>query len=69
MDSLQYLAIADGKPAALAFSALPDAPTEPYLEGRQRVRRARNALSGALHTLADSVAPAPASALRTACAD
>lgn len=69
MDTFQYLLIAGGQRAELAFSALPDAPTVAYVEGPQRVRRARNALSGALHTLADNVAPTPAPAPRAVCAD
>jgi hypothetical protein len=69
MDTLQYSAIAAVPRAGLAFSALPDAPTMPYVEGPRRVRRARTALSRALHSLADNVAPAPAPARRTVCAD
>ena len=69
MDTFQYLLIAGGQRAELAFSALPDAPTVPYVEGPQRVRRARKALSGSLHRLADNVAPMPAPAPRTVCMD
>lgn len=69
MDALQYSVIAGAQCAELAVSALPDAPTAPYVEGPRRVRRARNALSGALHSLADNVAPNPAPARRTVCAD
>ena len=69
MDALQYLAIAGAQRADVAFSALPDAPTVPFVDGPRRVRRARAALSGALHTLADNVAPTPAPPRRVVCAD
>jgi hypothetical protein len=69
MDAFQYLAITGVQRAGLAFSALPDAPTVPYVEGSRRVRRTRKALSGALHSLADHVAPTPVPARRTVCAD
>lgn len=69
MDALQYLAVAGNQRADVAFSALPDAPTVPFIEGPRRVRRGRNALSSALHSLADNVAPTPAPARRTVCAD
>ena len=69
MDAFQYLAATDAQRPALAFSALPDAPAVPDAGGPRRVRHVRNALSGALHSLADNVASTPAAARRTVCAD
>jgi hypothetical protein len=41
-----------------AFSALPDAPIVPAADRSPVAARTRGALSGALHRLADAVAPA-----------
>lgn len=69
MDIMEYVVLAGRQQYETAFSALPDAPTVPFVERPQRLHRARLAVAGALHQLGDAVEPAPVRAPRTLCAD
>jgi hypothetical protein len=58
MDPLQIAVISNQHaPTGVAWSALPDAPVVPPIERFRAVVNGRTAVAGALHRLADVVAP------------
>jgi hypothetical protein len=65
MDPLQTsILIITYTDASGAHSALPGAPVVPYRERRPHAAASRVRIAGALHRLADAVAPRPAAVAR-----